>query len=125
MPGWYIHMEEAKETILRLKEGKVSSNFPGGVTEAQKLGELAFKWRNYLAAGAIGPDIFFLLPDFRIKEGNTLLKAVDWIRTVYEELDALFLSKWEKWAQPAIDGVGDVLDQMSGGLLKEIGQGIQ
>ena len=125
MPGWYIHMEEAKKTVARLKAGDVPSNFPGGAVKAQKLGESAYKWRNYLAAGSIGPDIFFLLPDFRIKEGNILLKMVDWIRTTYEDLDKQFLSKWEKWAQPAIDGFGDVLDQMSGGLLKEMGQGIQ
>jgi hypothetical protein len=125
MPGWYIHMEEAKKTVERLRAGDVLSSFPGGVSEAQKLGELGYKWRNYLAAGAIGPDIFFLLPDFRDKEGNVLLKMIDWVRNVYEILDKLFLSKWEKWAQPVIDGVGDVLDQMSGGVLKEIGQGIQ
>lgn len=49
MPGWYIHMESAKRTVDRLRAGNVSADFPGGIANAQQLGEIAHKWRNYLA----------------------------------------------------------------------------
>ena len=67
MPGWYVHMEAAKKAADRLRAGEVGPDFPGGATAAQTLGEMAHTWRNYLAAGAIGPDIFFLLPDFQFQ----------------------------------------------------------
>lgn len=125
MPGWYIHMESAKKTADRLRAGNVPPSFPGGVPNAQALGELCYKWRNYLAAGAIGPDIFFLLPDFKGSTGNVLLTFVRWFREVFEIIDEKFMAKWEKWAEPALTGVGDVLNQISGGMLQEIGQALQ
>src|SRR5690349_9631338 len=106
MPGWFIHMEAAKVAIDRLRAGDVPPNFPGGPQHARDLGELAHKWRNYLALGAIGPDIFFLLPDFKSETGNVLLHFVDWVRDVYEVLDSEFLSKWEKWFGPVSSGTG-------------------
>lgn len=87
MPGWYIHMESAKKTADRLRAGNVPPSFPGGVPNAQALGELCYKWRNYFAAGAIGPDIFFLLPDFKGSTGNVLLTFVRWFREVFEIID--------------------------------------
>lgn len=125
MPGWYLHMEAAKETVDRLRAGDVPADFPGGVGRAQELGDAAEKWRNYLAAGAIGPDLFFLLPDFKGNTGNALLTFVDWLREVYTFLDEEFMEKWDKWAQPAIDGVGDILNSMSGGVLKQLGQALE
>lgn len=125
MPGWYIHMEAAKQAVDRLRAGDVPPDFPGGAAAAQQLGEMAYQWRNYLAAGAIGPDIFFLLPDFKGTTGNVLLHFVEWLREVWEWLDENFMEKWEKWAEPAITGAGDLLNQMSGQLLGELGQALQ
>ncbi len=125
MPGWYIHMEAAKKAADRLRAGDVSTGFPGGAARAQQLGETAHKWRNYLAAGALGPDIFFLLPDFKGTTGNVLLHAVEWTNDVWGTLDKNFLSKWEKWAAPAVSGTGQILNQMSGHLLEELSQVLQ
>jgi zinc dependent phospholipase C len=119
MPGWYIHMESAKRTIDGLRAGDTPDTFPGGVSNAQELGEIAHKWRNYLAAGAIGPDIFFLLPDFTSPTGNVILTVVKWIRDVWEWFDEHFMSAWEKWVRPG------VVNQITGGLLNEIGQFMQ
>ena len=79
MPGWYIHMEAAKKTADQLRNGDVPIDFPIGKDGAIDLGEIAYKWRNYLAAGALGPDIFFLLPDFSGDKGNVLRTIIDWI----------------------------------------------
>jgi hypothetical protein len=65
MPGWYVHMETAKQMVDRLRAGDVPPDFPGGPQAASQLGEIAHTWRNYLAVGALGPDLFFLLPDFK------------------------------------------------------------
>lgn len=92
MPGWYIHVESAKRTVDRLLAGDVPDSFVGGAANAQELGETAHKWRNYLAAGAIGPDIFFLLPDFTSPTGNVILTVVKWIRDVWEWFDEHFMS---------------------------------
>jgi hypothetical protein len=125
MPGWYIHMEAAKKAADRLRAGDVPSDFPGGVVAAQDLGEIAYKWRNYFAAGAIGPDIFFLLPDFKGNTGNTLLRFVNWTREEWEWIDKNFMESWEKWVEPALTGYGELLNQMSGHVLQELGQALQ
>jgi len=125
MPGWYIHMEAAKKMTDRLRAGDVPPGFPGGAAAAQTLGQNAYKWRNYLAAGAIGPDIFFMLPDFKGTTGNVLLHLVDWVRDVWEWIDENFMEKWDKWAAPAISGVGDILNSMSGGVLAQLGQALE
>jgi hypothetical protein len=44
-------METAKAILAKLQAGNVPPNFPGGAANAQALGNLAYKWRNYLAAG--------------------------------------------------------------------------
>jgi hypothetical protein len=125
MPGWYIHTEAAKKAVDRLRAGDVPADFPGGIAAAQHLGEIAYQWRNYTAVGAIGPDIFFLLPDFKGTTGNVLLHFVEWIREVWEWIDENFMEKWEKWAEPAITGAGNLLNQISGQVLEELGQALQ
>ena len=125
MPGWYIHMETATMVAKRLQAADLPPDATITPLDAQGLGDLAHTWRNYLAAGAIGPDIFFLLPDFKGDKGNVLLTVTNWVLSVWDTLDKEFVSKWEKWAQPAIDGVGDVLNQASGGVLAELGQALQ
>jgi hypothetical protein len=125
MPGWYIHLETATMVAKRLQAADLPPDATITPLDAQALGDLAHTWRNYLAAGAIGPDIFFLLPDFKGDKGNVLLSVSNWVLSVWDVLDSEFVSKWEKWAQPAIDGVGDVLNQATGGVLAELGQALQ
>jgi hypothetical protein len=125
MPGWYIHMETAKQVVDRMRAGELPPGLTMSPADAQAAGEAAHTWRNYLALGAIGPDIFFLLPDFKGNTGNVLLTVTEWILSTWDEIDEEFVSKWEKWAEPAIDGVGDVLNQMSGGVLNELGEALQ
>jgi len=125
MPGWYIHLETATMVAKRLQAADLPPDATITPLDAQSLGELAHTWRNYLALGAIGPDIFFLLPDFKGDKGNVLLTVTNWVLSVWDTIDSEFVSKWEKWAQPAIDGVGDVLNQATGGVLAEPGQALQ
>lgn len=125
MPGWYTHMEVAKQAIVRLRSGQ---NLPPEFTQAnandlKTLGDIAYKWRNYLALGALGPDIFFLLPDFT----NPLLRndvstIVYWVRDQWDVLDKVFMKSWDQYARPAVNGQGSILNSISGGVINEIGQ---
>jgi hypothetical protein len=72
MPGWYLHMEAAHQAVERLRAGHVPRDFPPGV-DAHALGEITHKWRNYLALGAIGPDIAALFPNFKPPVGHVLV----------------------------------------------------
>jgi hypothetical protein len=37
------------------------------------------KWRNYLAIGALGPALFYLMSDFTKKGGNIRLRVISWV----------------------------------------------
>ena len=75
MPSWYVHIQAAAETLERLNAG-VPAGSPLTAAEATQLHTAGHDHRNYLAAGALGPDLFFLLPDFKGDLGTTLLKLV-------------------------------------------------
>src|SRR5262245_21763644 len=100
MPGWYVHMQAAHDTAERLRAGTVPANFPIPVAEAQALGEACHTWRNYLALGALGPDLFYLLPDFADTKGCVIRQVVQWVLDVWEVIDREFVGKWEKWIDP-------------------------
>jgi hypothetical protein len=123
MPGWYIHMEAAKKMADALRAGQVGPEFPGPLSKerAQELGEICHTWRNYLALGAIGPDMFYLLPDFH-SPGGVLLNVVEWIRDVYEALDDQFLGAWNKYVDPVGKGAEDLANGVSGQVLDELRQ---
>ena len=101
MPGWYIHTEAAKVTVQRLLNGDVPANLGFDPDAAQQYAETGYKWRNYLAIGALAPDLFYLLPDFKAPLGNTLLSVVQWLLDVWKTFDELFFGSWEKWMGPA------------------------
>jgi hypothetical protein len=124
-------MEVAKKMADALRAGQIGTDFPmppglagQGKTPqdwAKELGDTAYQWRNYLALGAIGPDIFFLLPDFH-GAGTGLFRLVDWVKTVYETLDKQFLGPWEKYGQPTQDAAAQIADNLTGDVLNELGQ---
>jgi hypothetical protein len=124
VPGWYIHMEAAKQTVDRLRAGQVPTDFPAGV-DPVALGDVAHKWRNYLALGAIGPDIAALFPDFRPPIGSVIANVVDWYLEVWDVIDAKVVEPWETYAEPALTGFGDILNTFTGDTLHELGLVLQ
>jgi len=130
MPGWYIHMEAAKKIVDALEAGAVGPEFrvppseqANGVSPqdwAKSIGGACHTWRNYLALGAIGPDLFYLLPDFHGATGEMLLTIVNWVQKTYAPIDEQFLAAWTKFAQPVLDDAQNLPNQLSGGLLKEL-----
>ena len=122
MPGWYVHMQAAQDTAERLRAGTVPPNFPISVSEAQALGEVCHTWRNYLALGSLGPDVFYLLPDFSNTKGCVLRQVVKWSLDVWEQIDSEFIGKWEKWISPISTNSSQLASQLTGGLSNQLAQ---
>ena len=90
--------------------------------QANDLFTAAHDNRNYLAAGALGPDLFFLLPDFKGDQGKGLLALVEFVLTTWKALDDNFVEQWETWMSPVLDNNSQLANQITGGMLGEIGQ---
>lgn len=125
MPGWYVHMEAARLAAERLAAGDVPTDHGLDPAEARRLGALARKWRNYLAAGALGPDLFFLLPDFEGTTGGTLRGVANWVLTEWEKVEREFLGPMDKWMGPVGANTSDLSNQLTGGLSGQLSAALE
>ena len=121
MPGWFIHMEAAKLAVDRLRNGQGPRIDNLGLSP-EDLGELAHTWRNYLAIGSLGPDLFFLLPDFQSPYANVLLSVTQWLLGRWDDVDQLFVGSWDKLAGPVNANAADLAAQLTGGLSEQLAQ---
>ncbi len=124
MPGWYVHMEAAARTAERLRAADLPIGFPVDPAEVQELGRICHRWRNYLAVGALGPDLFYMLPDFSGAKGTVIRHVIKWAMDVWSEIDAEFVSKWDKWVGPISTNTSAIIAQIDGGVLNMIGQAL-
>ena len=113
MPGPHIHMSSMRHAAARLsdgfsppKSGRIPSPaLPGA--DPQELARLLTEDQNFASLGAIGPDPFFFLPDFRdIKVGgqqinlsSVLVGVLDFLSDMYDTLDP-FINKYERYLGP-------------------------
>lgn len=117
MPGWYIHMDVARKAIDALDQNKgASSLFASNGLSAQQIAKIAHDNPVYVAVGAIGPDIFFLLPDFKPPVGNMLWKLATTIRDLFTEWDDTFLTPYESAMGPISANATDEINAITGGL---------
>ena len=121
MPAWYVHIEAAAETMQRLKGG-VAAGSPLTQAQANDLFAAAHVNRNYFAAGALGPDLFFMLPDFKGDTGKGLLALVEFALTTWKALDDNFVAQWEQWMTPVLDDQSQLANGITGGMLGEVSQ---
>ena len=121
MPSWYIHIQAAAEMLERLNTA-VPAGSPLTAAEAMQFHTAGHDHRNYLAAGALGPDLFFLLPDFKGDLGPGLLKLVRFALDTWHHADEAVIEKWEKWMAPVLDDANQLANGISGGMLGEIGE---
>ncbi|MFB7470024.1 hypothetical protein [Kitasatospora sp. NPDC056184] len=115
-------MQAAQDTAERLRAGSVPPGVMIGVADAQEIGEVCHTWRNYLALGSLGPDLFYLLPDFADTTGCVIRQVVGWALDVWEEIDHEFVSKWEKWIGPISTNASQLASQLTGGLSNQLAQ---
>lgn len=133
MPGPYIHIAVSDRVRDMLADwstwssGKTTSSVAGfnlGGPTPQEIADLAREHPSYYALGAIGPDLFFFLPDFRsiciggkrIPLANTLIGIVDWLNELYELLDTWILSDWEKYFGPGNENTAEAISRITGDL---------
>lgn len=124
MPGWYIHLEAAKLAADRLRVADVPPSLGLDPAEAIRLGELCHTWRNYLAVGALGPDLFYLLPDFKDPVGSTLLHVVTWLLDTWEIIDSSIIGPYEDWFGSTSSNDADLINGLTSGLAGELGAAI-
>ncbi len=123
MPSWYVHTEAAAQTIKRLKDG-VPVGSPLTQAQANDLFTAAHDNRNYLAVGALGPDLFFLLPDFKGDTGKGLLALVDFLLTTWKAVDDNVVTQWERWMTPVLDEQSSIVNSLTGGMLGEVSEAL-
>ena len=114
MPGWYIHMEAARKMVDALADQDPALPDAAAVENAAALATAAKRWRNYLAIGAIGPDIFYLLPDFPGVESEILSTALHWVLDIYAAVDDSFLHAWETYVAPVQNLSNAILSEATG-----------
>ncbi len=124
MPAWYVHMESARRTALSLENGTLPANFPIDATEAKNLGEICHRWRNYLALGSIGPDLFYMLPDYANdkngdKKGATIREIIGWVIGFWDEIDP-YITLWEDAFGATSANSAQLASQLTGGLSTQI-----
>lgn len=121
MPGWYIHMDVARKALDNLASNpRAAPIFAANGPNANSISQIAHANPTYVALGAIGPDIFFLLPDFKPPVGNMLWKLASEIRDLFTWWDDNFLGPYESEIGPISNNLQDELNALSGGLKDQI-----
>ncbi len=123
MAGWFLHLDIARRAARSIDgatalDGILTSDGPDG----SALRTLAEGQPGYLALGAIGPDLFFLLPDFKPPMGGRLWTVAATVREIYSALDTHLLEPLADNLGPVLDGYGDLANAVSGGLLGQLGE---
>lgn len=134
MPGPLIHMSNARHTARRLEEKgyrpATRRKGPDHVDpvwtgpDMKKLGRIMAAHPNFTATGAVGPDLFFFLTDFRDSHGvstsSILYDVLMFLEKLYAAVDP-FVSKWEKYLGPISEDTGEEMSRLTGGLSETIG----
>jgi hypothetical protein len=130
MPGPYIHMSSAKHAAALLARRRYeppgSERINPGWTgrDLQQLAALMQGKPNYTATGAIGPDLFFFLPDFRDEHGvitsSVLIRILEFLDDLYSKLDP-YISKYEHYLGPISEDTAEEMSRLTGGLSEIVG----
>jgi len=119
-------MEAARRTALRLQSGDVPTGFPVSNAEAVELGGMCHTWRNYLALGAIGPDLFYMLPDYAKRtdgliQGPTIRRIIQTLIEIWEGIDPYF-EAWDDALGAVSTDASQLASQLTGGLSNQIAE---
>ena len=132
MPGHYIHMSSMRHTRDRLAAGyrpprsDLVAPAAAGVTP-EEMARLLRDHSNYASIGAIGPDLFFFLPDFRdlsiggerVNLSSVLVGVLDFLVDMYDMLDP-FVTKYENYLGPLSENKEEEISRLTGGLSEAV-----
>jgi hypothetical protein len=130
MPGPAIHISVMRHVAKALAEAgyrpegseRVNPRWTGANTTG--LGRVMREHDNFAALGAVGPDLFFFLPDFRDEGGisvsNVLIFIPDFLEGLYDALDP-YISKWEHYLGPISEDTAEEISRLTGGLSETLG----
>ena len=124
MPGPSTHILVSDEILDKLNSFKKRwpYKFPGYSANnhgPEELAKIAGEHPNYYALGAVGPDLFYFLPDFRPKFGLPmveLIKIVEFLDDLYAKLDDWILSKWEHYFGQVNQNLDEAISRLTGDL---------
>jgi hypothetical protein len=134
MPGPYIHISTMRHVAALLAEkqyhpleSKLINPQTGGA-DTKELGKIMQQHPNFASLGAIGPDLFFFLPDFRditiagkrLSTSSILTHILDFLEGLYDTLDP-YISKWEHYIGPISEDTGEEMSRLTGGLSETVG----
>jgi hypothetical protein len=134
MPGPYIHMSSMRHAASQMAQNgyqPVGSSFINPTwtgADLKQLGQIMQAHPNFANLGAIGPDLFFFLVDFRnvsvncqsIDISSILITVLDFLEKLYADIDP-FMEKWQQYLGPISEGVAESMSQVTGGLSETVG----
>jgi hypothetical protein len=89
-----------------------------------ELGQAMREHPNFASLGAIGPDLFFFLPDFRDENGvavsSVLIRVLEFLERLYDAVDP-YISKWEHYLGPISEDTAEEMSRLTGGLSETVG----
>jgi hypothetical protein len=92
--------------------------------DPRSLAMLMDAFPNFAKLGAIGPDLFFFLPDFRnqfgISVSSVLITVLNFLEELYEVLDP-YIEKYERYLGPIEEDIAEELSRLTGGLSESVG----
>jgi hypothetical protein len=134
MPGPNIHLSSMRHAANRL--GGDSFEPPGSDRinprwtgmDTTELGKLMKDHPNFASLGAIGPDLFFFLPDFRdetvdgvrINVSSVLITVLDFLESLYNTLDP-YITLYEQYLGPISEDQAEEWSRLTGGLSDVVG----
>jgi hypothetical protein len=91
------------------------------------LGQIMQSHPNFASLGAIGPDLFFFLPDFRnvtvdcvsIDISSILITVLDFLETLYADIDP-FITKYQQYLGPISENEAQLMSMATGGLSETV-----
>ncbi|MBV8841443.1 MAG: zinc dependent phospholipase C family protein [Bryobacterales bacterium] len=104
------------------RSGRINPDWRGADPKA--LGQIIQGRVNFANLGAIGPDLFFFLPDFRDSHGisisSVLVTVLNFLESAYGALDP-YITKWEKYLGPISEDTAEEMSRLTGGLSETVG----
>jgi len=120
MPGPGTHIlvsDKVVEHLVEMEDWRFGAFGEGpNPTLPPDLATIAAENPNYYALGAVGPDLFFFLPDFRNHLASPLIGVVHFLDDLYAKLDSWILEDWERYFGPGSENVDEAISRLTGDL---------